>query len=93
MSLALIGLCRRFFSHPSARVAWFADASCRMCLTHVPLVLAAQLAVRDWPLPGGIKFLSILVVVTAVLLVTYTWCIRSTIIGRILNGRRPPTNR
>jgi hypothetical protein len=64
-----------------------------MYLAHVPLVLAAQLAVREWPLPGGIKFLLILVVVTAVLLVTYAWCVRPTIIGRILNGPRLPARR
>jgi peptidoglycan/LPS O-acetylase OafA/YrhL len=88
MSLALIGLFHRFFAHPSARVAWFADASYWGYLAHVPLVLAAQIAVRDWPLPGGIKFLLILAAVAAVLLVSYAWCVRPTIIGRILNGPR-----
>jgi peptidoglycan/LPS O-acetylase OafA/YrhL len=93
MSLGLIGLFHRWFSQSGASVAWLADASYWMYLAHVPLVLAAQLAVREWPLPGGIKFLLILVVVTAVLLVTYAWCVRPTIIGRILNGPRPPANR
>jgi peptidoglycan/LPS O-acetylase OafA/YrhL len=88
MSLALIGLFHRFFAHPSDRVAWFADASYWIYLAHVPLVLAAQIAVRDWPLPGGVKFLLILLGVTAVLLVSYAWCVRPTIIGRILNGPR-----
>ena len=89
MSLALIGLFHRFFPHPSARLAWLGDASYWMYLAHVPLVLAAQIAVRDWPLPGGVKFLLILVAVTAGLLVSYAWCVRPTIIGRILNGPRP----
>jgi len=89
MSLALIGLFHRLFPQPSARGAWLADAAYWTYLAHVPLVLAAQLAVRDWPLPGGVKFLLILVGVTAVLLVSYAWCVRPTIIGRILNGPRP----
>jgi peptidoglycan/LPS O-acetylase OafA/YrhL len=88
MSLGLMGLFHRFFPHPSARVAWLADATYWMYLAHVPLVLAAQLAVREWPFPGEAKFLLILVAVTAVLLVSYAWCIRPTIIGRILNGPR-----
>jgi peptidoglycan/LPS O-acetylase OafA/YrhL len=88
MSLGLIGLFQRSFSHAGARVAWLADASYWMYLAHVPLVLAAQLAVRDWPLPGAVKFLLILGAVTVVLLVTYAWCVRPTIIGRILNGPR-----
>jgi membrane-bound acyltransferase YfiQ involved in biofilm formation len=89
MSLGLIGLFHRFFPHPSSRIAWLADATYWMYLAHVPLVLAAQLAVREWPLPGEVKFLLILVAVTAVLLVSYAWCVRPTIIGRILNGPRP----
>jgi peptidoglycan/LPS O-acetylase OafA/YrhL len=88
MSLGLIGLFHRVFPSPDARIAWLADAAYWMYLAHVPLVLAAQLAVREWPLPGGVKFLLILVGVTAVLLVSYAWCVRPTIIGRILNGPR-----
>ena len=64
-----------------------------MYLAHVPLVLAAQIAIREWPLPGIVKFLLILVAVTAVLLVTYAWCVRPTILGRILNGPRTPAKR
>jgi surface polysaccharide O-acyltransferase-like enzyme len=88
MSLGLIGLFHWVFPHPNARIAWLADAAYWMYLAHVPLVLAAQIIVRDWPLPGGVKFLLILVGVTAVLLVSYAWCVRPTIIGRILNGPR-----
>jgi peptidoglycan/LPS O-acetylase OafA/YrhL len=90
MSLGLIGLFHRLFPRPSVRIAWLADAAYWMYLAHVPLVIAAQLAVREWPLPGVVKFLLILVTVTAVLLVTYAWCVRPTIIGRILNGPRRP---
>jgi peptidoglycan/LPS O-acetylase OafA/YrhL len=93
MSLGLIGLFHRVFPRPDARITWLAEASYWMYLAHVPLVLAAQMAVRDWPLPGGVKFLLILVAVTAVLLVSYAWCVRPTIIGRILNGPREAASR
>jgi peptidoglycan/LPS O-acetylase OafA/YrhL len=93
MSLGLIGLFHRFFAHSGGRVAWLADAAYWMYLAHVPLVLAAQLAVREWPVPGILKFLLILVAVTAVLLVSYAWCVRPTIIGRILTGPRPVPQR
>ncbi|MEI6238801.1 MAG: acyltransferase family protein [Planctomycetia bacterium] len=93
MSLGLIGLFHRVFAHPSARVAWLADAAYWMYLAHVPLVIAAQIAVRDWPLPGIVKFLLILAAVTTVLLVSYAWCIRPTILGRILNGPRTAAKR
>jgi peptidoglycan/LPS O-acetylase OafA/YrhL len=93
VSLGLIGLFHRWFPQSSARVAWLADATYWMYLAHVPLVLAAQVAVREWPLPGAVKCLLILVVVTTLLLVSYAWCVRPTIIGRILNGPRQPVKR
>lgn len=93
MTLGLIGLFHRFFPQPSGRIAWLADAAYWMYLVHVPLVLAAQIAIREWPLPGIVKFLLILVAVTAVLLVTYAWCVRPTIIGQVLNGPRTPPKR
>jgi peptidoglycan/LPS O-acetylase OafA/YrhL len=93
MSLGLIGLFHRCFPQPSKRIAWLADASYWMYLAHVPLVLSAQLAVCDWPLPGMVKFFLILTAVTAILLVSYAWCVRPTILGRILNGPRTAMHR
>ena len=88
MSLAMIGLFCHLFPHPRPAVTWLADASYWMYLIHVPLVLAAQLLVRQWPLPAGVKFLIILAGVTAILLVSYRWCVRYTAIGTLLNGPR-----
>lgn len=91
MSLALIGLFHRCLPAPSARLAWLADAAYWMYLAHVPLVLTGQLAIREWPMHGLVKFALLLVAVTAALLASYAWCVRPTIIGRILNGpRRTP---
>ena len=88
MSLAMIGLFCRLFPNPRPAVTLLADASYWMYLSHVPLVLAAQLLVRQWPLPAGVKFLIILAGVTAILLVSYRWCVRYTVIGTLLNGPR-----
>jgi peptidoglycan/LPS O-acetylase OafA/YrhL len=93
MSLALIGLFSRLFPHPRPAVAWLADASYWMYLVHVPLVMAAQLLIRQWPLPAGVKFLLILGLVTPLLLASYRWIVRFTVIGSLLNGPRAfPTN-
>jgi len=88
MVLGLIGLFCHVFPHPRPAVTWLADASYWMYLIHVPLVLSAQLLVRQWPLPAGVKFLIILAGVTAILLVSYRWCVRYTVIGSLLNGPR-----
>ena len=93
MSLAMIGLFCRLFPHPRPAVSWLADASYWMYLVHVPLVMIAQLLMREWPLPAGVKFLIILTAVTAILLASYRWCVRYTVIGTLLNGPRAvPTN-
>ena len=88
MSLGLIGVFHRFFRNPSPTVSWLADASYWMYLIHVPLIIVAQLLVREWPLPANVKFLLILAMVTPILLATYRRCVRFTPIGRLLNGPR-----
>ena len=88
MALALIGLFHRLFPDPRPAMSWLADASYWMYLIHVPLVMAAQLVVRQWPLPAEVKFVVILATVTALLLVSYRWCVRYTPVGSLLNGPR-----
>jgi peptidoglycan/LPS O-acetylase OafA/YrhL len=88
MALGLIGLCHRFFAEPRPAMTWMADASYWMYLVHVPLVMAAQLVVRQWPLPAAVKFVLVLAMVTPLLLASYRWCVRYTAICSLLNGPR-----
>ena len=55
---------------------------------HLPLIIAAQYAGRDWPLPALVKFGLIVAIVTAFLLWTYQTMVRYTWLGRFLNGVR-----
>jgi len=91
MSLGLIGLFSRFCSQPSPLMSWLADASYWMYLVHVPLVMMAQLAVRRWAMPADLKFLSVMALVTPVLVLSYRYGVRFTVIGRLLNGPRGPS--
>jgi peptidoglycan/LPS O-acetylase OafA/YrhL len=88
MALGLIGLFHRLFPYPRPAMSWLADASYWMYLVHVPLVMVAQLVVRQWPLPAEVKFVVILATVTLLLLASYRWCVRYTPIGSLLNGPR-----
>jgi peptidoglycan/LPS O-acetylase OafA/YrhL len=90
MSLGLIGLFHRFCSRPSDRVRWLSDASYWMYLVHLPVVIVFQVLLRGLPWPAGWKFLAALTATVAVALVTYQWCVRYTLIGRVLNGPRSP---
>jgi len=40
-------------------------------LAHLPLILGAQIIVRDWPLPALVKWLLLTLVVTGLLLLVY----------------------
>ncbi len=89
-AFALIGMGLRFLGNPSPRRRYLADASYWIYLAHLPLVLALQLLMRDWPLPWPVKYALLLGVAMALLLVSYHWLVRSTFVGALLNGRRYP---
>ena len=88
MCLGLIGLFRILLTRERPSVRYLADASYWIYLVHLPLVIGAQIVLRDWALPSGIKFLLITGGVTAVLLLSYQAFVRYTPIGTLLNGRK-----
>jgi peptidoglycan/LPS O-acetylase OafA/YrhL len=88
MSFGLMGLFRKELTRERAWVRYMSDASYWLYLTHVPLVIAAQVIVRDWDMPPLAKFVLILTAVTGFLLVIYQATVRYTWLGRLLNGPR-----
>lgn len=88
LTFGLMGLFRRICASESPRMRYLSDSAYWLYLTHLPLVIAAQHFVRDWPLPAFVKFALIVVVVTVFLLWTYQSFVRYTWLGRFLNGPR-----
>jgi peptidoglycan/LPS O-acetylase OafA/YrhL len=88
MTFGLMGLFRRVCPVESPTMQYLSDSAYWLYLAHLPLIIAAQLAVRDWPIPAFAKLLLIVVVVTSFLLWTYQFMVRYTWLGRFLNGRR-----
>ena len=88
MCFGLMGLFRWAASRESFAVRYLSDASYWMYLAHLPLVMAAQMLVVDWPIHYHLKFLLVCAGVTLVLLATYQLGVRYTFIGRALNGPR-----
>lgn len=90
MSLGLIGLFRATVGNARPWVRSLSDSAYWLYLAHLPLIIAAQRIVRDWPLPAVLKLLLICFVVTALLLVIDHLWVRRSWLDALLNGRREP---
>lgn len=86
----MVGLFVRFFSHPSPAFRYVADSSYWLYLTHVPLLMYLQIEWAYWELPWYIKNPLFNLCLVGLLLLTYHFLVRSTILGVLLNGRRYP---
>lgn len=89
-TLAFVGLGTRFFQQPNPLVRYMADASYWMYIAHLPLVIWLQTAFMLAPLHWSVKFVLINVLCFAASLTTYHWWVRSTRLGRLLNGSIKP---
>lgn len=92
-SLAAISLALRFASGYSAVRRYLADASYWVYIVHLPLVMVAQVLIRDVEGPWGLKLAAVVAGTLAVSLVSYELLVRHTFIGKGLNGRRIPWRR
>jgi len=88
MTFALMGLFRRFFASENPRIRYISDSAYWLYLMHLPLIQLLQVVVRNWQLPSVVKFAIICVATVAILLVIYEYCVRYTLIGTMLNGKR-----
>ena len=88
MVIGLLGMFRHVFKVERRGVRYLSDSSYWLYLAHLPLVIVAQAWVRPWAIPAELKFIGLVVVITAILLCSYQAFVRHTWVGRILNGRR-----
>lgn len=86
----LLGLCVRHLRSERPWIRYLADASYWMYLLHLPLLVAMEIPLVPLAWPIMIKVVLTWVVVGAVLLISYHLLVRSTPVGRWLNGRRYP---
>jgi peptidoglycan/LPS O-acetylase OafA/YrhL len=93
MIVGLWGAFLHWFARESARVRYLADASYWCYLASITPTVAFQFVVKDWPLPGLVKWVLVTAATVAVLLASYEWGVRYTFIGAILNGRKYRTGR
>lgn len=86
----IIGLFLRYGSSESPLWRYLCDSSYFIYLAHLPVMLALQLMLFYAPLPAVALAPIILAVTTIVSLPVYTFAVRPSFIGALLNGRRYP---
>jgi peptidoglycan/LPS O-acetylase OafA/YrhL len=86
--LALLGTATRFLSAENKVIRYLADSSYWIYLVHLPLVVALQVWVSQWPLAWQVKYPLILAIAIPILLASYQLLVRNTFLGAWLNGRR-----
>ncbi len=87
---AFLGYMIAHFSVPSARVRYFSDASYWGYLIHLPLVGYFQILVAQYDWFWGVKLILIFVPVLVILVITYKYLVRRSLIGVLLNGSKKP---
>jgi len=92
MTFGLMGLFRRVLSGESKLLRYVSDSSYWLYVAHLPLVIAAQAYLREWPQAAVANFILVCIVICGFLLLTYEYLVRYTPIGTLLNGprKRPP---
>lgn len=86
----LLGASVRFLAKERPALRYLADSSYWAYLLHLPLLLLIEIPLADQPWPIAIKLGLTLGGTGLVLLVSYHLLVRSTILGRWLNGRSHP---
>lgn len=89
-TFGLLGLCLRFLHRENSMLRYLADASYWIYLLHLPLVLGLGIAMADLEWPILVKVGATCAITVGVLLLSYDLFVRSTWLGKWLNGRRRP---
>jgi glucan biosynthesis protein C len=89
-TFGLIGAALRFIRKESPAIRYLADSSYWLYIIHLPILVAVEAVVAKWTIPAEIKLVMVIAVSMAIMLLTYHWLVRSTWLGKWLNGRRYP---
>lgn len=84
----ITGLFIRYASNHSARMRYISDASYWVYLVHYTLTIFIAPLLISWDVHATIKFLTLMTSTTIISFATYHYLVRSTFIGKFLNGRK-----
>lgn len=83
-----IALFLTFFNTYSRRLSYIMDASYWVYIIHLPIVSFIPGLLADFGIPAFFKFLITLSFTTIICFVSYHYGVRSTFIGKFLNGKK-----
>ena len=83
-----IALFKCLFDKPSKTVRYIADSSYWLYLIHLPIVVWLQIAFAELPLHWSLKLGAISILTIGISLLLYDLFVRSTFLGKTLNGRK-----
>jgi len=89
-SFGITGLFISYGSNHSHIMRYVSDASYWFYLLHLPLTAMLPGFIAGWDLSAEIKFFIVMGTSTLVCWVTYHYLVRSSFIGKFLNGRKYP---
>jgi peptidoglycan/LPS O-acetylase OafA/YrhL len=85
-----MGFFQRFFRNPSPAMRYVSDSSYWLYLLHLPLLFWLAMYLAPYQMGSLAKFATYNILAVGLLMPTYHYFVRSTVIGRILNGRSYP---
>ncbi|WP_238474617.1 acyltransferase family protein [Maribacter algarum] len=86
----ITGLFIRYGSKYSARMRYISDSSYWVYLIHLPITAILPGFISKLHLPAAVKFMIVLSTTAIICFVSYHYFVRSTFIGKFLNGRKYP---
>jgi len=86
----ITGLFLRYLDKPSPLVRYIVDASYWLYLIHLPFCIWIPGLLTRLAWPAGLKVFLVLAISTPFWWLSYEFCVRNTLIGATLNGRRYP---
>lgn len=84
----IVGLFIRYGSNHSSRMRYISDASYWVYLIHLPLTIFIPGLLMNFSISAFGKFLIVLSTTSLICFFTYHYFVRSTFIGKFLNGRK-----
>jgi glucan biosynthesis protein C len=84
----ITGLFIRYGTNHSSKMRYISDSSYWVYLIHLSLTAIIPSFIADWPIPATLKFLFVLICTTSICFITYHYFVRTSFIGKFLNGRK-----